>query len=339
MNYINDVSINEAVIHVLDTNSNSVIYDEIGLNLNDEIYEYIYKHILKCLNDEELRYGVFNTESAVKIVSQDYLKGSENLITVSKILVDELFNIMKSNGEIPSCDLLVASISTEYGPMLAILKMDYVKNYTHAIEKIENHIGVNIVPQFLDLPSGSIKKAVFINPLKKEKLFKFDLMIIDRRPNKSNEDESSYFLDYIGCSIINNERDLTKSFIKAAGQWVKNNLKDDAETAERTRSLIRRKLNEEEDINIDNLSSEISNGADESFAGYLKQAGIEKDTIPLDKHYIDKKLVKKKIKVDKDISLSITEEAYNDTNRFEVKHNGDGTIDFVIKNIRNYTES
>ena len=137
MEYINDINIQEAVIHVLDSNGEEPILNEYKLELNEDTYGYLYKHIEKSLNDEELKYAKFNEErNIVKELAQDYLTGEEELINVSKEVATQLFIIMKSNIEIPSCDLIMVSLITDQGPMIGILKLDYKKSFIHHIDFI-----------------------------------------------------------------------------------------------------------------------------------------------------------------------------------------------------------
>lgn len=342
MQYINDVSINEAVIHVLDNNSDEVIFDDIGLTLSDETYEYILRHVKRCLKDEELKYAVFNSErNKVKELGEEYLSGKGGLIPVSKELASQLFAIMKSKGNVPSCDLLVVSISTEYGPMLSILKMDYVKNYTHSIDVVEDKVGINIIPQFIGLPSSGqrIQKCAFLKPASDDK---FDLMVIDKQPKKEDEDYgSNYFVgNYLNCTIISNERDLTKSFVKAAEKWTQSNLKDNADEAEKIRSSIKRKLKEDDTIDVEQFSQEIFNGneeASQNFSQFVKEQGVQ-EKVDVDKQWVETKLNRIRLKIDKDIDIYINTEAYNDSSRFEITRNGDGTINMIIKHVRNYIE-
>ena len=49
MEYVNDINIIEAVIHILDSNSDEPILNEYKLELTDEIYKFIYKHVEKFL--------------------------------------------------------------------------------------------------------------------------------------------------------------------------------------------------------------------------------------------------------------------------------------------------
>lgn len=73
MEYVNDININNAVIHVLDTNADKPVLNEFSLDLDEDKYRFIYKHVEKVLNDDDLKYGVFNPErNIVKEVVQDY---------------------------------------------------------------------------------------------------------------------------------------------------------------------------------------------------------------------------------------------------------------------------
>ncbi|MEA4849118.1 MAG: nucleoid-associated protein, partial [Clostridiaceae bacterium] len=51
-----------------------------------------------------------------------------------------------------------------------------------------------------------------------------------------------------------------------------------------------------------------------------------------------KKLKRKRLKVDKSIELYIDNEVYNDKDKFQIKRNGDGSIDIILKNVKNYIE-
>ena len=59
MEYINDINIQEAVIHILDSNSTEPILNEYTLELSEDIYKFLHKHIEKCLKDEELKSSNF----------------------------------------------------------------------------------------------------------------------------------------------------------------------------------------------------------------------------------------------------------------------------------------
>ena len=344
MEYVNDINIQEAVIHILDSNSDEPVLNEYTLELNEDIYKFLYRHIEKCLKDEELKTAVFNPErNIVKEIVQDYLNGiDKDIVTLSKELARQLFVIMKGNVNIPSCDLIVASLITDQGPLIAILKMDYVKNFTHQVDFVNDKIGIGIVPQAAGLPASSqrIQKAAFIKPIREGQ--RFDLWVIDKQKKTKEDDEygTNYFLNsFLGCTIIANKRDMTKTFLKATETWTRSNITEDADKAERIRSTIKTKLKEEESINIDDISTELFSeepSAKEEFSTFVKGHGFEE--IAVDKAWVEKKLKRIRLKIDKEIDLYIAEEAYHDPTKFEIQRNGDGSINMIIKHVINYIE-
>lgn len=344
MEYVNEININEAVIHVLDSNGEEAILNEYSLELDEDTYMFLYKHIEKCLKDEELRYAKFNQErSIVKEVTQDYLNGiDKDLINSSKELAKQLFMIMLGNVNIPSADLIVASITTDQGPMIAILKLDYVKNFTHEVQFIDKKVGVGIVPQAAGLPGRGqkIQKAAFIKPIREDE--RYNLMVLDKQKiNKEDEYEANYFINtFLGASIVTNERDMTKTFVKAAENWTRKNITDDAVKAEEIRSTIKTKLKEDDVINIDEFSTILfleDPQMGEDFSSYIKQQGLN-DEVLVDKTWVEKKLKRTRLNIDKQIDLYINEDTYHDSSKFEIVPNGDGTINMVIKNVINYIE-
>ncbi|MBV7272165.1 nucleoid-associated protein [Clostridiaceae bacterium UIB06] len=344
MEYIKEIIINEAVVHILDTNAEEPVLNEYPLQLNEEIYGFLLKHIERCLKDEELRYAIFNGEkNVIKEASQEYLNEIKGIIETSKELANKMFRLMKAEGNIYSCDLVIVSISTEYGPMLAILKMDYIKNYTHSIEFLDNKIGINIVPELTGLPtsSGKIQKSAFIKVVKEDQ--GFNLMIIDKQSKSKDNMEygSDYFTNkYLGCRTIDNERDMTKTFVKAAEEWTRTSFEENADTAEIVRSSIKKKLKEEEKIDVHSLAEDMFGDnveIQQSFKEYISSQGVG-DNVDIDKQWVEKKLKRVRLKIDKEIDLYINQDAYYDNSKFEIQRVGDGSINIVIKHVRNYTE-
>lgn len=340
MDKIRDISITEAILHVLDTNSDEPILNNYKMQLNEESYKFILSHIERVLKDETLKYASFKSKNTVvKEVSQDYLNGRIELSIASKEIAKGLFDIMKDNESISSCDLLVVSFNTEYGPMLGILKMDYVKQYTHKIDIIDNNVGIGLIPVTTGLSaSKKISKCTFIRPVRADQ--EYDLLVFDKKA-EFDEDGVNYFLDdFLGCSLIENDRDATRNFMDSVEIWTRSNCKDEAVKAEKIRSFSKEILMESETINIYNIAQELISPYEpetkKNFIAYLQ--ANNKDEILVDKEYLEKKLSKLKIKISSDIELSITGDAYVDSSKFEVKDNGDGSISMIIKNIENYVE-
>lgn len=343
MDYVNDISIMEAIVHVLDRNSDEPILNEFPLELNDDVYKFVLKHVERALKDEELKFARYNSDDGVvKEVIQGFLEGEHTLIETSQELARELFAIMKSNEGIQSCDLMIVSLSTEFGPMVALFKMDYVKNYIHKIEFVENKMSIKIIPQTTGLPVSSqkIQKCAFIKAWTEN--MDYDLLVIDKEGKKTSTEESwtKFFIkDFLNCSIIDSSRDLTKRFLNATETWTRANTVNDASKAEEIRSTIKKTLMEEDNVDIKELSNNIFHNESEkqAFVDFVAAQGIE-EKLPVDKQWVEKKLKRVRLKIDKEIDLYIDSSVYHDDNKFEIVRNGDGSINIVIKRIMNYIE-
>ena len=340
MEYINEININSAIIHVLDNSVDEPILNEYPLSLTEEVYEFIFKHVQRCLKDEELKYAVFNQErNIVKEAAREFLSGENNLINTSKELATQMFILMRSKGNIPSCDLLTVSFTTEHGAFLGIFKMDYIKNYMHNVGFVDQKINVNIIPQFTGLPSTSakIQKCAFIKASSSGN--KYDLLVIDKQVKRKKEDVeygSNYFMDnFLGCRIIANDRDNTKGFLNGTERFIQKYAYDNAENAEYLRKQVREKIENDDEIKLDDIAEFMGEGKE----GYLLSMSKSCDNeFKVDKQYVEKKFKRIRLKVDKDIDIYLSQEAYKDKDRFEIVKNGDGSINMVIKHITDYVE-
>lgn len=343
---VNDINIQDAVIHVLDVNASEPILNEYTLELTEDTYMFLYKHIDKIFKSDNLVPAKFDDgRSAIKEMLEDYFKDgiNGNLIEVSKDLANDLFYIMKGSSNISSCDLIVTSILTDQGPMLGILNLDYVNSFTHQVEFIDDKFEVGLIKHSSTLPGGGqkIKKAAFIKSIKEGQ--KFDLWVMDNDKSRKIDDGygENYFSNiFLGCSQVSDSRTETKTFINAVERWTRSNITENAEEAEKIRTSVKDELQKEDNINISDLSDKLFKEDEkkkQDFEKFIKGNGIDEE-IKVDKQFVEKKLKRVRLTVDKDIDLYITQEAYKDPSKFEIKRNGDGSINMIIKHVVNYIE-
>lgn len=345
MEYVNDINIIEAVIHILDNNGEEPVLNEYKLELSDDIYKFLFKHIEKALKDEELKYAVFNQERhVIKEVSQEFLTGlNTDIVEISKEFAKQMFYIMRANRNIPSCDLITVYISTDHGPMLGILKMDYVKNFVHKVDFVDDKIGIGIVEQASGLPASSqkVQKCAFIKPIRENQAV--DLMVIDKQKRGKDGEEygANYFIShYLGCTVMQNERDMTKGFMKAAENFTRNNILDDAAKSVEIRDVIKTKMKIEDTVNVNEIAREIfkdDSSMQNNFNEFMESQGVKRD-IEVDKEWIEKKFKKVRLNIDKEIDLYLSSEAYHDSDKFEIIRNGDGSVNILIKKVKNFIE-
>lgn len=76
---VNDINIQDAVIHVLDRNAEEPVLNEFTLELTEDTYKFLYKHIEKIFKSDDLVPAVFNSDkNIVKEIVQDYLNNRIN---------------------------------------------------------------------------------------------------------------------------------------------------------------------------------------------------------------------------------------------------------------------
>lgn len=331
-------TIDEAIIHILDKGGEEPVLNDYVLDLNESVYSYIFKNIDKCFKSNGLKFGKFNPQvNTVKDASIRLLRNEESIIETSKQISNILFSIMRTNDGIESCDLLTVNINTNLGPLVGIIKLDYADNFMHNVDVLDEKISIGIMPVKTGLPD-TIKKAAFIKANGRD----FDLYYIDEYKKSKNNEEYNVFYwsnHFLNCIEVVNAKTTTLDFLKASENWVRTADIRDVKETENIRTKIREKIIEEENITIDDLASEIFEDDDnaEDFKEYMACLNFD-NSITIDKPTVIKKLNKIKIQIEKDITLTINRDSYNDNSKFEVVSNDDGSVNMIIKNVTSYVE-
>ncbi|EGT0689413.1 nucleoid-associated protein [Clostridium perfringens] len=332
MEYINDINIKKAVIHILENDGTNPILNENLLELNEDTYKFLYKHIEKTLKDNKIKYARFKEkDNELKDICYSILEDKISLLEGSKRIANQLYSIMRSNNTIPSCDLIIAEILTDIGPFIGILKIDFIENYGH---KIENSIISIAQSQGLPKSGQKIQKAAFIRPKKFSR--EFDLLVLDKMKKVKGEEEYAinYFIhQFLGCNLVTNERDMTKNFIDYTEKWVKDNIKDTTE-ALNIQKLVKDKLKNDSEIDIYEFVEDIGDVSNNKQALIEKFENSNLTEVKVDKDWVEKKFEKVVLNLDDKIKISMQEEDYTDPNKFEIIKNGDNTINVVLKFIK-----
>ncbi|HFD2037241.1 nucleoid-associated protein [Clostridium perfringens] len=316
----------------MENDGTNPILNENLLELNEDTYKFLYKHIEKTLKDNKIKYARFKEkDNELKDICYSILEDKISLLEGSKRIANQLYSIMRSNNTIPSCDLIIAEILTDIGPFIGILKIDFIENYGH---KIENSIISIAQSQGLPKSGQKIQKAAFIRPKKFSR--EFDLLVLDKMKKVKGEEEYAinYFIhQFLGCNLVTNERDMTKNFIDYTEKWVKDNIKDTTE-ALNIQKLVKDKLKNDSEIDIYEFVEDIGDVSNNKQALIEKFENSNLTEVKVDKDWVEKKFEKVVLNLDDKIKISMQEEDYTDPNKFEIIKNGDNTINVVLKFIK-----
>ncbi|WP_038289023.1 nucleoid-associated protein [Acetivibrio straminisolvens] len=338
--YILQIDIKRAIIHVLDKESSEPMLNEFELDIDGDIRYFLEKHISKSLSDDESRKAVFKSgRNIIKEVCQRVFSDNDYFIEGSKEIARQLFKAMKTNSSISSTDLVICIYEDENEENVAILKMDYTVSFIHEVELVDNKFKISIRKQDISLPGVNqrIQKCAFIRAT--QEAGDYDLIILDNQISKKNQEEpiAQFFLEtFLGADLVLDSKTCTRIFKKETENWIRNKAKEGETSLEIVREFVNDAIRNEDEIDLDSFSSKVfSNKVElrDEYVNTMKEKGLTSDKFEVDKEWVERKLSKIRLKTESDIEVVIDYEQYNDREKFEIVKNPDGTRNIIIKNI------
>lgn len=331
--------IHKFIVHVLDKNSEAPILNDYEGKINPEVDKFFQKVIKRVTKDDDLRKGVFKdyNNNIIKNCCEQIIYDENTFLENSKEIAAYLFDIMKINSEIESCDLAVCLYTIKDEKYIAILKLDYKKLYTHSIEFIDDKFNIQMVANEIGIPETGRQKQcalIGISGMNDE----YHLRLLDKDAEK--EEANSKFIDeFLNAKKIEDDKYKTKIFKNSAETWITNTLSSDIKQAEDVRNILNYTLKEKEEINIcDFIENSIKDDSlKSSFKEHMDDKGLE-EGFSIDKKWIEKNLKKRNIKTDTGFDIKGNLDNFEDPMKYSVRQNQDGSIDIIIKNVKFYEE-
>jgi hypothetical protein len=332
---IEEIIINKVALNVLDRENNTTILTDKELELTEEVYEYFESHLLKILKDEEAKPAYFGEEkNIVKDLCNEIFEDEDQFVDNSNKLSQYLFRCIGTDEKEPSGDMAVCLFESQEGRFLAILKLNFANSYCHYIKDNGGNPIVTVGVNRTGLPSlnQKVSKAVVIREQNKDG--DYNMLVSDR------DKEGVFINSFLKCTFTRDRRENTKIINRVSEQFARRAFKDNAQEAERFRTRLSDHLRNEDNFNVQRIAEENFDDmmVKNEFKAVIASEGITENDVPIDREWAEKKLKKKRLKVDKSIELYIDSEVYNDKDKFQIKRNGDGTIDIILKNVKNYIE-
>ena len=230
--------------------------------------------------------------------------------------------------------MAVCVFEGQEGKFIAILKLNFSKSYCHFIKDDEGSsiVSIGVNPTGLPGLGQKITKAVIIKDLRLES--DYSLLVYDR------DADSSFTQSFLKCTFTRDRRENTRIIHRASENFARKAFKDNAQEAERFRTRLSDYLRNEDRIDIERIAEDTISDSSvrNEYRASIVNEGISEREVAIDKEWAEKKLKRKRLKVDKTIELYIDSDVYNDKEKFQIKRNGDGTIDIILKNVKNYIE-
>lgn len=336
MRNVDEIIINKAFVAVLDRENNNLILPEHEFELTEDSYAYFERHILKVFKDDEAQAAKFDGEqNIIAGLCEGIFYDSDIFFIASSMKMSHyLYKCMGNDEKEPSGDFAVCLFEAQDGKYVALMKLNFTEAYTHYINTDDGKTGVALGMNRTGLPGlgQKVSKAAIIKATDCKGIY--ELLVTDKAK------DGIFTKAFLNCSMVMDRRANTKLIRSVAERYARKEFKDNAAEAEAFRTRVNSTLVQEDSVNLQSLVEQSLPDATckSEFMAALKCEGIQQDSVLIDREWAEKKLKRKRLKVDKSMELYIDAEAYNDRDKFVIKRNGDGTIDIILKNVRNYIE-
>ncbi len=328
MNEFRNIIIHKAIVHISDMSITSPILSELQLEINDEIYEYIAKHISKITSlPTNKKYTLSNiTENCELLINFN----KNNFEDITQKLSKSIFEIMRKCTAIESADLMYCLYETEGKLKLCMLKLNHRDSYIHQIDEIEGNRSIMIVKYKTTLPNVSHKPdESFIYEIENNTLF------INEKRHIVEDEKTTLFSNLLfSLPFVLSPKDTYDAIEKVSKRMVKEYFDNDIEKKIDISKEIVESFNAKGEVDLNKITDNIFESdyvVKQRYNEELKSSGIKEDTIRLD-NKLDKNINKKqRIKTEEGIEILIPVEYLDDTDKISFNTNSDGTVNIVMK--------
>ncbi|HGT0129059.1 TPA: nucleoid-associated protein [Clostridioides difficile] len=331
--------IHKFIIHVLDKNSDTPILNDFEGRVSQDMDLFFQKKISKVSRDNDIRTAVFNdySNNLIKKCCEQIIYDESSFLNNSKEIAAYLFEIMKVNATLESCDLAICLYTEKDEKGIAILKLDYNKSYTHSISFEDDKFNIQMSTNEVNIQeTKAIKIATLVglSGMNDE----YHLSVLDKDAEKE-ETNSKFVTEFLNATKVKDDKYKTKKFKNTAENWITNALSNDIKQAEDVRSILNYTLREKQEIDINDFVDKTikDDKLKDSFKEYMEEKGLD-ESFNIDKKWVEKNLKNRHIKTDNgfDIKGNLTD--FEDPMKYTVRQNQNGSIDIIIKNVKFYEE-
>ncbi|HHY0047879.1 TPA: nucleoid-associated protein [Clostridioides difficile] len=331
--------IHKFIIHVLDKNSDTPILNDFEGRVSQDMDIFFQKKINKVLRDNDIRKAVFNdySNNLIKKCCEQIIYDENSFLSNSKEIAAYLFEIMKANATLESCDLAICLYSQKDEKKVAILKLDYNKSYTHSISFEDDKFNIQMSTNEVNIQeTKAIKIATLVglSGMNDE----YHLRVLDKDAEKE-EANSKFVTEFLNATKVKDDKYKTKMFKNTAENWITNALGNDIKQAEDVRSILNYTLKEKHEVDINEFADKSIKDDElkDSFKEHMEEKGLD-EGFSIDKKWVDKKLKKRNIKTDNGFEIKGNLTDFEDPMKYTVRQNQNGSIDIIIKNVTFYEE-
>lgn len=328
-----NIRIKKAIVHIMDSTIGMPVLSDTELEYGSEFADFIKEHIARISSgDDAKECRFYKEESEVFHILEQY--SDDSFIDISKDIACLLYDIMKSNIDIPPADLVVARFLYDENEYLALLKMNYKSLYTHRTMALEEGNSNEIIRHKSILPSESqrLTEAAIIN------LDDFSLHVIEKKYEVNGEKTNYFSFLFLKCSSHLSHKSKL-SIVSKAVESVQKEGYDESERFSRqmeAKSIIQEEIVENGGFRVEEIADKIFEQKPElkaAFQDKMEKYDMVKEEIQPQSENTIRKYQSQHLYTDTGIEIKIPMEQYKNPRSVEFITNPNGTVSVLIKNI------
>lgn len=325
-----NISIERAALHILDTSLGIPVIAEKGMTLENEITEFVSKHIEKCLKDVEIKKTRFVTTGNDFYNTVLGYKSNDNFMETSKKIAKIYYETMVNYADIPLADLMIIDVKIHGIKHLVILKLNYRDSYIHFTEENEG-IKNTIIRQPCSLPLENQKIDEFII-INLESL----IVLVKEKKYDLNGEKSAYISKHIlKCDVVKSDKEKIKIVTNVSNKLIKEYYDNDIELKNKVKTVINQNIEESRNIDLDFVAEQVFDDEDiiDTCKEEIKKKGIAEKEIKVNENYASKMKTKQRLVTESGIEIKVPYTYLRNKDKIEFINNANGTISIIIKNI------
>ncbi len=328
-----DIHINKAVLHILDTSINVPVFSNNELEIDGEIADFLERHIVKILEDVNLKKAQFIGKlNPARDICAALKEDEQCFLEASTALGGMLFELMVKNPDIIPADLICTLFYVNNEQYLGLLKLNYKTGFMHYVNHTEEGASNSIIRHKTLLPSEGqrIDEAVLVS------METGQLKLIEKA-YEINGAKEFYLSQYLfNCSTDLSQNQKLKIIDKVTQKINKKYYDEDFDKVAKLKKVVAESLEENNEVRVEAIAEEIFEtnlAVREEYLQEIQKAGLTEEAIQIPEKLAEKKYKTHKIKTDTGIEINFPLSYYDNREMIEFFNNPDGSISIIIKNV------
>lgn len=325
--------IQQAILHILDFNSNMCILSQKELDFtSDIVYEYVEKRVNRMLHDPGQQGGIFYATSTCQMELQQVLEGGKSFISFANDMAKKLYDVLCHCDNPESLDVLFVDFQDDNDQRnIAMLLLENKTAYTHQILDDDGEVYNKLIKHHAILPGLTQKTEGYgyVN------LTDFTIHFFDTKRVFDGEEIFVLPDRIFQCTTSISGRDAVKMVRKITEKVAEDHGASTVEALSKAKKYLAEQAETD-----DSFSPEAIGAAAFAESPQLQQAFKEElaeaklpEQVEIKKDFAQRTGRQHKIKTDTGIEITFPSEYIENTDYIQFINNPDGTISIELKHI------